>query len=338
MLLNITQGDVKINVFAEEKICKAIYKTFFGFAKLSTEIKDGYNVFINENFDNVSPNAIPFKEQNSKLYSKIELNDLNASIWLNPEEDVLTNRQLIIFTITNIYSKLLYNNGYYFLHCSCVSKNGKAIAICGEKNVGKTVNLLNFLSHGYNFVTNDMLAIKKIEGGIICHGMPYYVGVRMTKPWITEPTNKKYIAFANEHNYKIPDNASLDENKLFISPQNVAKLNGVAISPFSKLEVILNPHYDESASKLNLKKMGGENLKALVYSQKLSPIHSSKAFLNNLNSNAFLSTKSRLETVDELSLLPAFYFKENSNLFDSVALFGDYILNTKPKNDRYISK
>lgn len=64
-----------------------------------------------------------------------------------------------IHTILMYCESLLFWKNKTFLHSGCVAKHGKAFIFAGTGNVGKTSIVLNLLSEGYEYLSDDWLII-----------------------------------------------------------------------------------------------------------------------------------------------------------------------------------
>ena len=74
----------------------------------------------------------------------------------------------------------LQNNDWLFFHAACISCQEKGVGIIGNKKTGKTTSLFNLLINGeFEFVSNDKIAIKEIDGDIKIISFPISAGVRI---------------------------------------------------------------------------------------------------------------------------------------------------------------
>ena len=322
----IKQDDISININAPEEATREIKNFFKGFVEIVEPVKNPtYTVDFSTNFSAAPESCIEFKESNAVLKSKIKVGQDKSVVYLNDQEDIKKTNNLCLMLVTNVYARMLDNNGYYLLHCSCVAKNGKALVVCGNKNTGKTVNLINLVGNGFSFVTNDMLAIKVIDGKLVCHGMPHHIGIRMTSPWIDQPENLKYLNFAYERNFKINlENPGSDENKFYISPKRLTRLNDVTICQSAELIGILNSVYTSEVSNLRLSRLSKQYIKDLVLSQKLESLHSSKKFLEQIVSkNPLASQLSKNMAVEKMSELLSYQARENEMTMENIAIISN---------------
>ena len=340
MKASIKQRDIIINIKAAKDILSYILKNFEGFVEIGEySHSPTYSIVIHNSLTNIPSNAISITDSSVKYNPMITFDSIHSEIWLDDTQNLNRNQQLSFYIISNIYSKVLYNNGYIFLHSSCIDKDGYAVAICGEKNTGKTVNQLTLLEQGYNFITNDMLAIKLYNDELVCHGIPYYIGIRMTKPWICESTNKKYVDLALARNFKFKaQGGELDENKFYISPRKLMEINNTEIRSQSTLVAILNPYYN-NATEININKLNILNASKLINSQILNPVHETKPFLadlKTLNPNAM--QLSQTKTLNKLLSLPVFNFNSNTNLKSDLQFFVENLYNYQASKNKTTNK
>jgi hypothetical protein len=59
--------------------------------------------------------------------------------------------------------------GFEVLHAGAVAIDGRAVAIVGHPGAGKSSTTLNLLLGGAGFLTDDALAIKRVDGQLIAH-------------------------------------------------------------------------------------------------------------------------------------------------------------------------
>lgn len=57
--------------------------------------------------------------------------------------------------IREIMTYEMAKRGFAKIHCSAVQRDGEAIVFIGDKGAGKTTKMINLVSHGFNFITND---------------------------------------------------------------------------------------------------------------------------------------------------------------------------------------
>lgn len=61
---------------------------------------------------------------------------------------------------------LAMQRGALAIHCSAISKNGKAVLIAGESGAGKSTVTKAFLENGYSLMADDMAVVTKAEDGV----------------------------------------------------------------------------------------------------------------------------------------------------------------------------
>lgn len=164
--------NVKIKVLEDE----GLYYKYFDYIRKNSKIKN--NVYFN------------IKRENIIIIDKI-----------NSEIDVIYDKyndsklQHVEEIILGIFGKMFEDDGYYFVHASCVSKNEKGILILGAKHTGKTSLLLEFLNDSFDFVTNTQLGIKMVNGKLVAISIPSRIGIRIESlfsRFIDRATNKKH--------------------------------------------------------------------------------------------------------------------------------------------------
>jgi hypothetical protein len=80
---------------------------------------------------------------------------------------------------------LFFKNGYFPLHCSSISKNGKAIAILAPPDTGKTYTALNLTKAEFSILSEDMAISdgKRIWGCPFTGTFYHLIGERNISAW-----------------------------------------------------------------------------------------------------------------------------------------------------------
>lgn len=92
------------------------------------------------------------------------------SLYLKVVKHRLLNLHSIQYILTDLLNFVLLRDRYLPLHCSAVSKNGKAFLIFAPPNTGKTYTAIQLIKHdGFSYLSED-LAIYK-EGAV--HSVPW---------------------------------------------------------------------------------------------------------------------------------------------------------------------
>ncbi|MFR7666202.1 MAG: hypothetical protein ACLU2J_02550 [Clostridia bacterium] len=158
----------------------------------------------------------------------------------NFKADCIANRNLTIqYFTSNLFNRLLVMNGYVGIHSSCVEKDGDGVMFVGSRLAGKTTCMLDLLNNGFNFVNNDTAAIKYIESEhqIEALGIIKNVFIRMNKSFATQIQNQKYLEIAERQGVQYSDRVSLEENRIILTPLELAELNHCKFIPSVKLKL-----------------------------------------------------------------------------------------------------
>jgi hypothetical protein len=161
---------------------------------------------------------------------------------------------------------LLLEQGWIPLHSACAARNGRTICVTGPKASGKTSTLLNLLARNQC----DLVAVDKFlirEQGLhleVC-GIPGKIGIRVgtaiVQPqvltWLTEATapffpnlsldEVQHIAATNT-----PEQLRTRDEKIHLTPAELATLFGGSITPVAPLSLLLIPVFDLSVQDSRL--------------------------------------------------------------------------------------
>lgn len=233
----------------------------------------------------------------------------------NFHADCNTNRNLTIqYFTSNLFNRLLELNGYHGIHSSCVEKDGNGIIFIGKRLAGKTTCMLHLLSSGFNLVNNDTAAIKyfETEKQVEAFSIIKNIFIRMNKSFSTQPQNQKYLKIAKEQHVKCDDEVKLEENRIILTPLELAQLNNIEFVPSVTLKAIVIPQYNPSLKKLRITLHNTAIYKEFFISQVLPLVHDTTSFLNDI-SIPNLEACSIEECISGLSLLPCYLCEHNEN-------------------------
>lgn len=233
----------------------------------------------------------------------------------NFHADCNTNRNLTIqYFTSNLFNRLLELNGYHGIHSSCVAKDGNGIIFIGKRLAGKTTCMLHLLSSGFNLVNNDTAAIKyfETEKQVEAFSIIKNIFIRMNKSFSTQPQNQKYLKIAKEQHVKCDDEVKLEENRIILTPLELAQLNNIEFVPSVTLKAIVIPQYNPSLKKLRITLHDTAIYKEFFISQILPLVHDTTSFLSDI-SIPNSETCSIEECISGLSLLPCYLCEHNEN-------------------------
>ena len=198
--------------------------------------------------------------------------DRNSILMLdNEKKEIITfyeelNDNVVQFTgeiIVSLFCMRLEENNYSFLHSACVEKNGKAIAIIGDRGSGKTTILNALLQQNFNFICNSHLGITNNGKGIVVDGTPTRMGVRIsTLEKILRPEIKNKIMLNTEFKARFGDCTNVDlkrysTKKFNIKLNEIKDIYNVHLIKRSELKLIVVPIYIEEISKIKTRELNG---------------------------------------------------------------------------------
>jgi hypothetical protein len=161
---------------------------------------------------------------------------------------------------------LLLEQGWIPMHSACAAKNGQTICVAGGKASGKTSTLLNLLArNGCDLVAVDKFLVR--DGGFhleIC-GIPGKIGIRVgtaiVQPqvltWLTEAT-APFFPNISPHDVQhiaatsTPEQLRTRDEKIHLTPAELAALFGGSITPTAPLGLLLAPVFDLSLEDTRL--------------------------------------------------------------------------------------
>lgn len=154
---------INLKIVCHENIMNKIKTLMFGHCQFK-ESSDNitYTLIIEKPIDKKLKQSFEITDKWFNACGKVYIDDLNNAIYLT---DVFANteknqEQFVQYFVCNVLNRLLEEKGFYGFHASAVSKNNVGMAFIGERGCGKTNSLLNMLHNGYDFLTNDKLAIQ----------------------------------------------------------------------------------------------------------------------------------------------------------------------------------
>ena len=92
-------------------------------------------------------------------------------------QQLLDGELLDDFTTISI-SPTMRHHGYYMIHSSGVSLNGKGILFIGESRSGKTTTCLNLVLHGWSLLANDVIILRRQRDRFYVYPLPDLITIR----------------------------------------------------------------------------------------------------------------------------------------------------------------
>jgi HprK-related kinase B len=81
------------------------------------------------------------------------------------------DNQVVNF-VNNRYMQWRLAQGYLLAHAGGVARHGRCLALCGPSGAGKSTAALGLLGAGLDFVSNDRLLFRRLDGAIEVQGIP----------------------------------------------------------------------------------------------------------------------------------------------------------------------
>jgi hypothetical protein len=163
-------------------------------------------------------------------------------------------------TLRELSKWLLLEQGWLPVHSACAAKNGRTICVTGGKGSGKTSTLLNLLARNdCDLVAVDKFLIREAGAHLEVCGIPGKIGIRVgtaiVQPqvltWLTDATSPFFPNISPQEVGHIaatntPEQLRTRDEKIHMTPAELAALFGGAISPTAPLGLLLLPVFDLS--------------------------------------------------------------------------------------------
>jgi len=82
------------------------------------------------------------------------------------------NDNQVVNFVNNRYMQWRLAQGYLLAHAGGVARHGRCLALCGPSGAGKSTAALALLGAGLDFVSNDRLLFRRVDGGVEVQGIP----------------------------------------------------------------------------------------------------------------------------------------------------------------------
>lgn len=180
--------------------------------------------------------------------------------------------------VSNISAKLLELDNVVFLHASCVVKNGKAIAIVGPKNSGKTSIMCELLNNDYQMISNDKIGISFINNEVKVFGIPSSIGIRYNA--VNKCFSSKNIDIMRKLHIFLEKNDMSE--KFNISLKKFTYIFNRKIVNEAKLEIILTNKYIPEQEKLTCKKLDMKYYETFFKNQLVNAVSPSFDYIDSM--------------------------------------------------------
>jgi hypothetical protein len=191
-------------------------------------------------------------------------------IFCNPNNNIPKNtvRHLFINQIIPLY---LASKGYFVIHSSAVSINGKGVVFLGKSRAGKSTLASIFCKNGYELITDDFLLIKYKNG---LHAVPSYPAIRLSNQTMDFLFNKDPKVFINDD---FTDKKWLKADNRLIKYRN-------KVVPIHRIYILAHKSKQSDKSPVTIKKQSPtDSLTDLLHNCFFIDSSDSKLIENNFN-------------------------------------------------------
>lgn len=254
------------------------------------------------------------REDENESYNYLNFDSQNNTLIASFDDEYSDKKlQFMQRIMCNVFIMEFQRNGYAIIHGACVAKDGNSFIISGSKGSGKTTTLLRLLEQGYDFISNDKVAVKMENGQVVTCGIPHSVGV------IKEDIDS----------FKIDKSLGICEGpKIYFRVVDLRKALNIDVYSKAYLTGIIFPQYEKGRCEIavsrctdNFTQLGEHNIfyEDAVALQKsyllkiMKPIKYEKGIcINTVNGNI---VKQGEETFDQLDNLINTILNENNSKF-----------------------
>ncbi len=179
---------------------KAIYKRYFSFFNYNVAIATDsrkiirvfevmYSKFLKDDQPENSLDCYIIKGQTHKN---------NSCVIINNELYPIADPDSLVFYSELLIFRVLYNyiDDYLILHAGVISRDGKGFIIMGPSSFGKTTLVMELVSRGYKFLSDEYCSIRVNDYYV--EPFPRTLGIKESSPFYNTLDRKKYFYHNNE--------------------------------------------------------------------------------------------------------------------------------------------
>lgn len=309
----IKNCDIILKIICEKEIILQLKKELLDYYEFITgDFQEDFTIYIyidKVKYKKVSTeNFVKNRGFNEKIYK-----DRDGLVIVNKDKkeiiafyEYIDNNviQFIEEIIISIFGVFLAKSKFFFMHAACVEKNGKAIAIIGDRSSGKTTLMNILLQNGFNFVCNSHLGIKDKEEGIQALGTPSRMGMRVeTIEKAIKPIFREKIFYNTEFRKRFGNEAEKNlsfykKKKFNIKVNEIKEIYNISLIPSSTLKLILIPMYLEPIEHLKINKIQGFDKKEILLKNKREEIYDTTRYMKILSLNEKVDLPNNLNKID----------------------------------------
>lgn len=160
------------------------------------ELSDEQNAFV------IKENLVMFQVPNIATFSIKEGKKISVSLLRENDEDVIR-----LYILGTCMGAILMQRKIFPLHGSAVAINGKAYAFVGNSGAGKSTTASALLNHGYQLLSDDVIAISLSQDESIPFVTPSYPQQKLWQDSLTilgMESNDYRPIYGREDKYCIP--------------------------------------------------------------------------------------------------------------------------------------
>ena len=122
----------------------------------------------------------------------------NSSVILNNELYPIADSDSLVFYSELLIFRVLYKyvGDYFILHAGVISRDGKGFIITGPSSFGKTTLVMELVSRGYKFLSDEYCSIRLND--YFVEPFPRSLGVKKGSPFYSALDHKKCFYHKNE--------------------------------------------------------------------------------------------------------------------------------------------
>lgn len=316
----LVYNDISLLITCDEYMEELIKHHFLNHALIFTDYPNPtYKLIISDNLKKISGTHYKMVDKwfdNATLDCFID-NTSKTCYATNFNASTYEYKMLLIkYFVANLFNRFLEIDGYLGLHSSCVEMDNNGIVFVAERNSGKTNCMLNLMNVGFNVVTNDKIALKKIDNKIIGYGIAQPISIRLSPEFCKQAQNQKYVLIAKQRDIEIKSQNMLEGNNIVIDENVVASLNGVRQVFDAPISCIIKPYYDPSLRNLDFRMLTSNQLDELICSQYMPLVHDTTDFFRNIKFDYIDEKELRRETINFLNMIPCYICGQNEYTTD----------------------
>ena len=179
---------------------KAIYERYFSFFNCNVAIATDSRTIIND-FEKMYSKFLTHEKSKNSLGCYIitgSTHDKSSCVIFNNKIYPISNSDSIVFFAEVLIFKALFNrvDDCFILHAGVISRNGKGFIIMGPSSFGKTTLVLELVSRGYKFLSDEYCSIRFNDHFI--EPYPRSLGIKKDNPLYSTLDPKRNVYHVRE--------------------------------------------------------------------------------------------------------------------------------------------